>query len=57
MYLIGKKIKDFRKGIIIVIIHPKKKQRIETREEYRNLNLNIHVSKVITGVIKNRIEN
>jgi hypothetical protein len=53
MYLNGKINDDFRKGIIITI--PKKKGTMNC-EEYRTLNLNMHVSKIITRVIKNRIE-
>jgi len=53
MYLNGEIIDDFRKGIIVTI--PKKKGTMNC-EEYRTLNLNTHASKIITRVIKNRIE-
>ncbi|CAI6343800.1 unnamed protein product [Macrosiphum euphorbiae] len=53
MYLNGEIIDDFRKGIIVTI--PKKKGTMNC-EEYRTLNLNTHASKIITRIIKNRIE-
>jgi len=53
MYLKGKTISDFEKDIVILI--PKKKGT-QKCEEYRTLNLITHASKIITRIIKNRIE-
>jgi hypothetical protein len=50
MYLNGKKIDDFRKVAI------SKKKGTMNCNEYRTSNLNTHASKIITRVIKNRIE-
>lgn len=53
IYLEGKTISDFEKDIVILI--PKKKGT-QKCEEYRTLNLTTHTSKIITQIIKNRIE-
>jgi len=49
MHFTGKTIEDFRKSNIVKILPPK---FVTLKcEEYRTLNLNIHASKIITGVI------
>lgn len=56
IYLNGKMIEDFRKGIIIVTIL-KKKGTMICEEQRKILNLNSHASKIITRVIKNKMGN
>lgn len=53
VYLKGKPNSNFDKGIVVLI--PKKKGT-QKCEEYRTLNLITHAFKIITKIIKNRID-
>lgn len=52
IYLKGKTISDFEKGIVVLIPKNKETQKCEV---YRTLNLTTHASKVIINIMKNKI--